>query len=146
MIYVMIYEDCNEMLPSLVYARLDARFVTKSTLLPQMCDTIQQYCVGEYQVYDSKNKCRDFMDSIPPTSKAPGCQLNMGNSSYCRFAHTLLTKYRPELHCKHVSPDSDGKCSDDLCTGDSPPEWFKTVAGDRFDQDEFDAIFHELSL
>jgi len=73
----------------------------------QTCGNYAKYCQKQNEFGNSHNPdkilplCNAFMNSIPfgtPDQAA-------GPTGYCRFLHSLMTPYRPEVHCYHVGPE-----------------------------------------
>jgi hypothetical protein len=62
-------------------------------------------CPGEYADFD---ECVAFMRSIPYGS----WDRANSNTAVCRQLHTLLTPYRPEVHCPHAGKTGGGMCVD----------------------------------
>jgi hypothetical protein len=65
-------------------------------------------CTGANQNYDSFEDCVQFMHSIPQGS------WNRANSNTysCRQLHSILTSWRPEVHCAHAGKTGGDKCLD----------------------------------
>ena len=63
--------------------------------------------------------CMSFMESIPKVS----CEnefLN-GDNSVCRFKHSFMAQFRPDVHCPHMGREtyacSDVGCEELACGG-----------------------------
>jgi len=68
----------------------------------------QPTCVGPNQNYDNFTDCYTFMKSIPQGS---WYRAN-SNTFSCRQLHSLLTPYRPDVHCVHAGKTGGDKCID----------------------------------
>jgi hypothetical protein len=73
-----------------------------------ICTILSQTCVGPYQQYESVDECVGFMQTIPYGTYDRA----FSNSYTCRSTHTLLTPFRPQIHCAHAGPTGGGKCID----------------------------------
>ena len=62
-------------------------------------------CPGEYTDFAD---CVAFMKSIPYGS----WDRANSNTAVCRQLHTLMTPYRPEVHCPHAGKTGGGMCVD----------------------------------
>jgi hypothetical protein len=62
-------------------------------------------CPGEYASFDD---CLHFMHSIPYGT----WDRANSNTFVCRQFHTLLTPFRPEVHCPHAGKTGGGACID----------------------------------
>lgn len=62
-------------------------------------------CPNEYANFDD---CVAFMKSIPYGS----WDRANSNTAVCRQLHTLMTPYRPEVHCPHAGKTGGGMCVD----------------------------------
>jgi len=58
--------------------------------------------------YSSIGDCQTFMNSIPFGTWAHA----NSNSVICRQLHTILTVFRPTVHCPHTGKTGGGKCVD----------------------------------
>eukprot|EP00798_Chlamydomonas_sp_ICE-L_P011322 gene11322-18596_t len=54
-------------------------------------------CTGELQQYDDMASCMEFMRSVPTIDE----QSMHSNSAACRFLHSPLVAFAPEVHCPH---------------------------------------------
>src|SRR5262245_53196202 len=62
-------------------------------------------CPNEYTSYAD---CVEFMHQVPYGT----WDRANSNSAVCRQLHTLLTPYRPEVHCPHAGKTGGGMCID----------------------------------
>jgi hypothetical protein len=77
------------------------------------CWRAMAYCTGVNQIFGgSFEACAGYMAQIPTVS----CKQSVlrGNNTVCRGLHSFLAKFRPDLHCPHVSAGST-VCIDDHC-------------------------------
>src|SRR5262245_5192777 len=68
-------------------------------------------CSGEYAGANAKQQfasCVQFMHSIPYGT----WDRANSNTVVCRQLHTLLTPYRPDVHCPHAGPTGGHACVD----------------------------------
>jgi hypothetical protein len=65
-------------------------------------------CTGNNTNYDSFDDCVAFISSIPEGT----FDRANSNSYYCRQLHSLLTPWRPEVHCAHAGKTGGDKCLD----------------------------------
>jgi len=65
-------------------------------------------CTGPNKNYDSFEDCVQFMHSIPE-----GTWDRANSNTYtCRQLHSILTSWRPEVHCAHAGKTGGEKCRD----------------------------------
>jgi len=72
----------------------------------QTCARHNLYCTGANQQYATYDDCVAFMHTL--TFGSP--DINQGNSTQCRWWHSILSKLRPSIHCPHVGPTGGGVC------------------------------------
>jgi hypothetical protein len=74
----------------------------------QLCDLIENRCVGNNTQYQSAEECVKDLSQKPYGEYSE----TWGDNVVCRSIHAILTSIRPEIHCKHVGPTGGGKCVD----------------------------------
>jgi len=94
-------------------AIIDPPVAAQPFVIQQVCSTLvvsPATCTpGTYEgSYTDFNDCVSFMSSIPFGS------WNRANSNTvtCRQLHTILTAFRPAVHCPHAGKTGGGKCID----------------------------------
>jgi hypothetical protein len=94
-------------------AAIDPPVAGQATTINRVCATLLSTpgnCVpGTYDgSYANMNDCVTFLQSIPFGS------WNRANSNTvtCRLLHSILTIFRPQVHCPHSGKTGGGKCVD----------------------------------
>lgn len=80
--------------------------VVREIIIPRLCASIEEFCNGDYRVYESEEACVRFLTPLPVK------RLEEGNLAACRAYHAPLARFRPNVHCAHVGPSGGGKCVD----------------------------------
>ncbi|KAL3444317.1 hypothetical protein BJX65DRAFT_320088 [Aspergillus insuetus] len=84
-------------------------------LAETICQTHEDYCVGENVQYPSKAECVDFLANKTRFGKA----YELGrNTLVCREVHEHMVRHRPEVHCPHIGPTGGDYCVDDKSYAD----------------------------
>jgi hypothetical protein len=84
-------------------------------LADTICQTHEDYCVGENVQYPSKAECVDFLANKTRFGKA----YELGrNTLLCREVHEHMVRHRPEVHCPHIGPTGGDYCVDDKTYAD----------------------------
>jgi hypothetical protein len=79
------------------------------------CWRAMAYCQGPNTIFGgSFDACYNYMKQIPTVSCLKG--VLKGHSSVCRGLHAFLARFRPEVHCPHITPES-ATCLDSHCDG-----------------------------
>ncbi|KAI9368019.1 hypothetical protein BJX61DRAFT_550765 [Aspergillus egyptiacus] len=79
-------------------------------LATTICETHDQYCVGDNKQYASNEECVRFLTE----EIRFGRDYELGrNTLLCREVHEHMVQYRPTEHCPHIGPDGGGYCVDD---------------------------------
>jgi len=110
------FKPCTPLISQYVvaYDQLQNYLAVKGSSPEIVCARHERWCTGDNKQYDDFFDCMEFMESIP--SASCGEAFN-GDNAVCRFKHSFLIPFRPEIHCPHVSRETN-KCSDDDCNGD----------------------------
>ncbi|KAL4784383.1 hypothetical protein BJX76DRAFT_357115 [Aspergillus varians] len=95
-------------------------------LASTICQTHDQYCVGENQQYASTDECVHFLTSEIRFGRA----YELGrNTLLCREVHEHMVQYRPTEHCPHIGPTGGGYCVDD--------QGYQDVVTERYFKESF---------
>jgi hypothetical protein len=86
-------------------AERDANIAASCAVLTTGVGGLPPTCPGEYT---SLADCIQFMHSIPYGT----WDRANSNTAVCRQFHTLLTPFRPEIHCPHAGKTGGGACID----------------------------------
>jgi hypothetical protein len=76
-----------------------------------LCQKIQTSCVGPNQQFPSLIECGMYYVTL---RKSACSHVFIGDSINCRFIHSSLIQFRPNIHCPHTGPQS-APCSADMC-------------------------------
>lgn len=91
------------------------------------CARHARWCTGGNAQYESFGECMAFMDGLPAFSCAEA--IFQGDSAVCRFKHSFMVRYRPEVHCAHLGrvspPCTNCDCEAGLACRTRPgaPNW-----------------------
>ncbi|KAL9611113.1 MAG: hypothetical protein Q9167_004217 [Letrouitia subvulpina] len=80
----------------------------QQTVIENVCQSVDETCIGGNKQYASKSECCRFLNDKP---YGDGDNI-WADSVTCRNVHTLLAQVRPNIHCPHVGPTGGGKCID----------------------------------
>eukprot|EP01004_Peranema_trichophorum_P006078 NODE_4915_length_1095_cov_39.557613_g4367_i0.p1 GENE.NODE_4915_length_1095_cov_39.557613_g4367_i0~~NODE_4915_length_1095_cov_39.557613_g4367_i0.p1 ORF type:complete len:268 (+),score=33.98 NODE_4915_length_1095_cov_39.557613_g4367_i0:60-863(+) len=112
-----IFEQCGVRIQNFEYIIPDQLVIDATNAVGsilELCSSIQSSCNGSNVQYPNIDACMNFMSGLPK-SACVEARLQ-GNSSSCRFIHTYLARYDPDLHCPHTGVSSAGKCVNTDCS------------------------------
>lgn len=100
----------------------------------KICETLANSCDAKYYHFGNQSECVAAMTTLPVREvNSHGYHVGVGNSTSCRFYHSLMAVENPDLHCAHVSlppqedPTGNYKCDDrtrdDVYFNFSTDEW-----------------------
>jgi hypothetical protein len=78
----------------------------KMFFINRACADHDQYCTGSNKQYATNADCVNFLSSID--FGLPDWLYE--SSAFCRYFHSLMTPYRPQVHCVHVGPTGGDRC------------------------------------
>ncbi|OSX72737.1 hypothetical protein BU14_0407s0001 [Porphyra umbilicalis] len=86
------------------------------------CARHDRWCTGANAQYGSFEECMTFMDALPAFSCSTA--IFQGDSAICRFKHSFMLRFRPEVHCPHIGrvspPCTDCDCDDGVACRTRP--------------------------
>jgi hypothetical protein len=109
------FQDCGTLLTSTDININDdlAHFILGSIPPIQLlCQEVQHHCVGNNTQFKTDNECNLFYMSLPRFACASQF---IGESFGCRYVHTILLPFSPDIHCPHTGPMSK-PCSNKACS------------------------------
>ncbi|GLC52230.1 hypothetical protein PLESTB_000598100 [Pleodorina starrii] len=81
-----------------------------ASLLGGVCQAAATYCrTPSLQQYADVPTCLGFLSSVPFINPLR----TQANSVMCRFLHSSLVRFAPEIHCPHIGPSGGGVCVDE---------------------------------
>jgi len=110
------WKPCTALIKQYVIAYDDQLYylATKGASPVTICSRHERYCADDEnnRQYDSFLDCMKFMESIPSVSC--GAEIFNGDNVLCRFKHSFMTQFRPDVHCPHIGRETYA-CSDVGC-------------------------------
>ncbi|GLC67597.1 hypothetical protein PLESTF_000579000 [Pleodorina starrii] len=99
-----------EFLPALGVQRVIGSNPNFPTLFKTIvCQAAVNYCRSPpLQQYADMQTCMDFLSSIPILDP----RRVQSNSVLCRYWHSPLVGFAPEIHCPHIGPSGGDMCMD----------------------------------
>lgn len=112
------FKPCSTLIKQVVvtYDEFTSYLATKGVRAASVCGRHEKYCTTPAtKQFKDFLECMQFMESIP--SVTCGSEFFNGENLVCRWKHSFMMKFRPEVHCSHVGKDSP-PCDDESCDGD----------------------------
>ena len=110
------WKPCTALISQYVIAYDEQQnyFATKGLTLTSVCNRHQRYCTGKNQQYADFIDCMSFMERIPSVSCTNA--IFNGDNAICRFKHSLMVQFSPDVHCPHIGRETYA-CTDEDCGG-----------------------------
>ena len=117
------WKPCTALIKQYVIAYDDQQnyLATKGASPVTVCTRHERYCADDEnnKQFDSFLDCMNFMESIPSVSC--GAEIFNGDNMLCRFKHSFMAPFRPNVHCPHLGREtyacSDVGCEELACGG-----------------------------
>nr|XP_019042637.1 hypothetical protein I302_09246 [Kwoniella bestiolae CBS 10118]OCF21567.1 hypothetical protein I302_09246 [Kwoniella bestiolae CBS 10118] len=81
-------------------------YILQQYLAQSTCNAALEHCTGVNQQYENFDQCMTFLNGL-----SLGQFYRLGeNNLGCRYLHTPMLPFRPNVHCAHVGPSGGDMC------------------------------------